>query len=166
MRRSKQLQSLLGFMNWKVFSFPRALKFQTSESYLNFSPKLILSDGVFFLLLHRWWKDQFFKLSVSLTWIKYKFIDESFGYRTRKAQNQKAVLPFCWSQRNRGSAAKDHLLNEVMQQVASGGGQQLMLYNSVNKNTMHLATHAVLYVEEGCLFVSFNWFLHQLAYIF
>lgn len=26
----------------------RALKFQTSEEYLNFSPKLILSDTVFF----------------------------------------------------------------------------------------------------------------------
>lgn len=56
--------------------------------------------------------------------------------------------------RETGFVTKDCLLNEVVQQIASGSDQYLMLYNTVNKNTMHLATHTVLYKEKGCFFLK------------
>lgn len=57
--------------------------------------------------------------------------------------------------RETGFVTKDCLLNEVVQQIASGSDQYLMLYNTVDKNTMHLATHTVLYIEKGCCFFFF-----------
>jgi len=63
-------------------------------------------------------------------------------------------------------ATKDLLLKEVMQQGASASGQQLMLYNSVNKNTMHLATHAALYIKEGWLLFLFKLILESIGLYF
>lgn len=51
--RKQTLQNFLGFMNLKVSCLQRALKLQTSEDNLNFSPKLILSDVASYFFLHR-----------------------------------------------------------------------------------------------------------------